>query len=132
MLPSYFFDKGWARRLQGDYNVNVNGTSKAVIWLRGAIKSPPFTEESRRIMGALLRVVQDGQSLGMPSSRPMPSIGPRCHELRVSDGDHEWRLIYRIDPEAILVVDVFAKTTQKTPKRIINACKARLKLHDGA
>jgi phage-related protein len=80
----------------------------------------------------LLRAVQDGQSLGMPLSRPMPSIGPRCHELRVADAEHQWRLIYRIDPDAIVVVDVFAKTTPKTPKRIIDACKARLKVQDGS
>ncbi len=116
-----------------DYNLKVvNGTSKAVIWLRGEIKSPPFTEQSRREMGTLLRVVQDGESLGMPQiSTDAERIGPRCHELRVADAEHQWRLIYRIDPEAIVVVDVFAKTTPKTPKHIIEACKARLKAHDG-
>jgi phage-related protein len=113
-----------------EYNLEVNGTDKPVIWLRGEIKTPPFTDGSRREIGALLRVVQDGETLGMPFSRPMPSIGPRCHELRVADAEHNWRLIYRIDPDAILVVDVFAKTTRKTTKQTIDACKARLRVYD--
>ena len=62
----------------------------------------------------------------------MPSIGPRCHELRVNDTDTTWRLIYRIDPDAIVVVEVFAKKTQKTPKDVIQACKKRLKEYDDA
>ena len=66
----------------------------------------------------------------MPLSRPMPSIGARCHELRVRDEDHNWRIIYRIDHDRILLVDVFPKTAQQTPKHVIAACKARLKIYD--
>jgi predicted XRE-type DNA-binding protein len=36
----------------------------------------------------------------------MQTIGPRCHELRIRDDGKQWRLIYRTDPEAILVVDL--------------------------
>jgi hypothetical protein len=35
--------------------------------------------------GMLLRRLQRGETLSMPESRPMPTIGPRCHELRVDD-----------------------------------------------
>jgi phage-related protein len=66
----------------------------------------------------------------MPHSRPMPSIGPRCHELRIRDENTNWRIIYRIDDTAILVIDVFAKRTTRTPKRVINACKLRLAAYD--
>jgi len=62
----------------------------------------------------------------MPHSRPMPDIGPRCHELRVRDGDTSWRIIYRVDDQAILVVDVFKKKSAATPKRVIDMCKRRL------
>ena len=68
----------------------------------------------------------------MPQSRPMPSIGPRCHELRVNDADTTWRLIYRLDPDAIVIAEVFAKKTEKTPKEVIQACKKRLKEYDDA
>lgn len=60
----------------------------------------------------------------------MPSIGPRCHELRVRDTDHYWWIIYRIDRSRVLIVDVFAKTNQKTPKHVIDACKTRLAVFD--
>jgi phage-related protein len=112
------------------YDGIVNGTSKRIVWLHGEIKSPPFTPESRREIGRLIRRVQQGESVGMPLSRPMPSIGPRCHELRVRDEEHNWRLIYRIDTDEILVLDVFAKTTARTPRHVIDACKSRIKIRD--
>ena len=68
----------------------------------------------------------------MPRSRPMPSIGPRCHELRIRDEDRNWRIVYRLDDDAIVVIEVFAKTTQQTPKRVIDACKRRLATYDAA
>ena len=62
----------------------------------------------------------------------MPSIGGRCHEPRINDAEATWRLIYRIDLDAIVIVEVFAKKTQKTPKEMIQACKKRLKEYDDA
>lgn len=103
---------------------------KELVWLHGEIKSPPFTVAGRIEAGTLLRRLQEGESIGMPKSRPMPSIGPRCHELRVRDAEHNWRIIYRLDTDAILVVDVFQKKTQKTPDRIIRSCQARLHDYD--
>ena len=80
--------------------------------------------------GYLLGLVQEGVSLGMPQSRPLPQIGPRCHELRVRDEDTNWRIIYRIDDRAILVVDIFKKKSATTPKRVIEACNRRLRAYD--
>jgi len=60
----------------------------------------------------------------------MPSIGKRCHELRISDGNSIWRLVYRIDKTEIVVFDVFKKKTNKTPDNVIEACKARIKVFD--
>ncbi len=57
----------------------------------------------------------------------MPSIGARCHELRINDKAVTWRLMYRIEPDAIVILDVFAKKTPATPKAVIDACKKRLK-----
>jgi hypothetical protein len=54
-----------------------------LIWLHGEIKTPPFTTEARVEAGTLLSRLQDGELLGMPHARPLPTIGPRCHELRV-------------------------------------------------
>ena len=81
-------------------------------------------------MGTLLRRLQLGETLGMPHSRPMPSIGPRCHELRVRDDAHNWRIIYRIDENSILIVDVFTKTSRQTPQAVIHKCRSRLRRYD--
>ena len=37
-----------------------------------------------------------------------------------------WRLMYRIDADAIAILDVFSKKTKATPQRAIDACKKRL------
>jgi phage-related protein len=60
----------------------------------------------------------------------MPSVGARCHELRIQDAHATWRIIYRIDPSEIVVVEVFSKKTQATPRAVIDTCKARLKAWD--
>ena len=108
------------------------GGAKPLIWLRGEVKTPPFSAIGRAEAGALLRQLQDGVSLDLPHSRPMPDIGPRCHELRVRDEGSNWRIIYRIDPTAIVIADVFAKTTRATPKSVIETCRSRLARRDEA
>ena len=108
----------------------MNGDRKPLFWLSGEIKSPPFSDAARAEAGGLLGRLQDGHAIGMPLSRPMPGIGARCHELRVPDEGHNWRIVHRIDTDAILVLAVFAKTTPKTPRRIIEACKSRLRAYD--
>jgi phage-related protein len=104
---------------------------KPVFFASGCeIKTPPVSAAARREIGELLRALQEGESIGMPRSRPMPSIGAGVHELRVNDGRHNWRVVYRIDPDIILVVDVFAKTTRATPDLVLRRCKKRIKDHD--
>jgi len=60
----------------------------------------------------------------------MPAIGPHCYELRVNDENKTWRIIYRIDPDAIVLCEVFEKKTQRTPKSVIDVCQQRLRLYD--
>jgi phage-related protein len=103
---------------------------KPLVWLHGEIKTPPFSKEARLEAGTLLRRLQEGELLGLPGSRPMPSIGPRCHELRVRDENQNWRIIYRLDSDAIIIADVFAKTTNQTPKQVIVASQRRLARYD--
>jgi len=59
--------------------------------------------------GFLLRQLEKGKKLEMPHARSMPAIGERCHELRIVDQDATWRIICRIDADAIVIVDVFSK-----------------------
>ena len=99
---------------------------RPLVWLAGEVKTPPFSAEARKEAGFLLRLLQIGQGLSLPESRPMPAIGPRCHELRVKDQDHEWRIVTLVEPDAIVILEVFGKKTRKTPRRVIEACKRRL------
>ncbi|MES2179160.1 MAG: type II toxin-antitoxin system RelE/ParE family toxin [Gemmatimonadota bacterium] len=108
----------------------MGAADKPLVWLRGEVKTPPFSAAARLEAGALLRRLQAGEKLSMPHSRPMPAIGRRCHELRVVDEEHTWRLVYRIDVDAIVIADVFPKTTPQTPARVIADCKRRLRLYD--
>ena len=110
----------------------MNGDNKPLVWLEGEIKTPPFSLEARIEAGTLLRRLQRGETIGLPHSRPMPSVGRQCHELRIPDEDANWRIIYRTDADAIVIGEVFAKKTGKTPKKVIDACKRRFKRYDEA
>ena len=74
-------------------------------WLRGEIKSPPF--------GA-----------GAAGSG-------RCTN-RVNDAGQSWRIVYRIDKDAIVIADVFAKKTRSTPRQVLEICRRRLREYDDA
>ena len=103
---------------------------KAVTWLHCEIKTPPFSEAARIEAGKLIRSIQLGKKLDMPDSRPMPVIGPHCHELRIEDENKIWRIIYRIDVDFIVIADVFSKKTQKTPVEVIKVSKLRLRMYN--
>lgn len=103
---------------------------KPLVWLHGEVKTPPFSSTARMDAGVLLRRLQQGEKLSMPHSRPMPSIGPRCHELRIRDEGQTWRIFYRLDSDAIVIAAVGKKKTQKTPKATLDTCKRRLAQYD--
>ena len=110
----------------------MSPTHKPLVWLHGEVKSPPFSREGRIEAGFLLRRLQRGDMLELPASRPMPSIGAGCHELRVNDSTGNWRLIYRIDRDAVVIAEVFAKKTRATPGQAIDRSRKRLKEYDNA
>ncbi len=102
------------------------------MWLHGEIRTPPFSLEARIEAGFLLRRLQKGEPLQMPHSRSMPSIGKRCHELRITDRREVWRIIYRIDDDAVVIGEVFKKKTEQTPSQVIETCQKRFKGYDDA
>ena len=108
------------------------GDDKPLVWLEGEIKTPPFSLDARIEAGTLLRRPQRGDNIGLPLSRPMPSVGRRCHELRIPDEDVNWHIIYRTDADAIVIGEVFANKTGRTPKKVIDTCKRRFKRYDEA
>lgn len=107
-------------------------TDKPLVWLHGEVKTPPLSPQARIEAGVLLRRLQQGHLLSLPHSRPLPIVGPRCRELRINDATGTWRIVYRTDKDAIVIVDVFSKKTAQTPAAVIDACRRRLKEYDRA
>ena len=103
---------------------------KPLVWVHGEVKTPPFSAAARIEAGLLLRRLQQGEKLSMPHSRPMPRVGKRCHELRIGDVDIIWRIVYRTDPDAIVILEVFEKKTNQTPRPVIDNCKRRIRNYD--
>jgi len=100
--------------------------NKPLVWLKGEVKTPPFSAEARVEAGFLLRRLQRGESLSLPHARPMPSIGSRCHELRINDENQTWRIVYHVASDAVVILDVFSKKTATTPNEVLIICKRRL------
>lgn len=107
-------------------------SEKPLVWLHGEVKTPPLSKEARVEAGYLLRRLQQGEPLSLPWSRPLPSIAPRCHELRITDAKAIWGIVYRIDRDAIVIVEVFQKKTRQLPQSVIENCKRRLHMYDQA
>lgn len=103
---------------------------KRLVFLHGEIKTPPFSELARREAGSLLRRLQNGESLGMPKAERLPIVGPRCGALRIRDDQHNWRIMYRIDPTVVLILDVYDKKTRQIPDQVTDNCKKRLRNYD--
>lgn len=108
----------------------MSRADKLLAWLHGEVKTPPFSAEARVEAGMLLRKLQRGERLDLPHSRSMPGVGPRCHELRIQDADVTWRIIYRADPDAVVICEVFAKKTRATPRAAVEAARRRLNAYD--
>ena len=98
---------------------------KPLVWLKGKVKTPPFSEKARIEAGFLLRRLQQGDTLSLPQSRPMPAIGTRCHELRISDRDQTWRIMHHVASDAVVILDVFTKKTAGTPTGVLDTCRTR-------
>ena len=68
----------------------------------------------------------------MPQAEPLPDVGQRCGALRVRDAEQNWRIMYRIDSDAVLILEVYSKKTRKIPDEVIDRCQHRLKRYDEA
>lgn len=86
-----------------------------LVWLHGDIKTLPFSAAARVEAGVL---------------RPLPSLGPRCAQLRVPDADATWRIRHRLDPDAVVILEVFSKKTTQTPQAVLETCRPRLRQYD--
>lgn len=109
---------------------NTAGTRRLRIWLQGEVKTPPFIAVARLEAGLLLPKLQRGDQSGLPHLRPMPVVGARCEELRISDATSAWRILYHLDVDVIVIAAVLAKKTPATPAAILATAKARFRQYD--
>ena len=87
---------------------------------------PPFTRQSRKTAGRLLRQIQEGETLPPRQSAPMfAAIGRGCYELRISHDTRIWRVMIYVADLHIVVLHSFEKKTQKTPAAVLNLCIRR-------
>lgn len=86
-----------------------------------------FPSEVRQKLGKAIFDLQRGESLSMPLSRPMPSIGGGVAELRIRDRAGVFRAFYYTrSTRGILLLHAFVKKTQATPKQELDLGKKRL------
>jgi phage-related protein len=104
-------------------------SGKSLVWLHGEVKTPPFSRAARLEAGFLLRRLQNGELIDMPASRPMPEIGRNCHELRIVDGGVTWRIVYHLEADAIVILEVFQKKTRAMPQQVIEVARKRLRAY---
>jgi phage-related protein len=99
---------------------------KPVSWLASSLADTRLLgEETRREIGYQLFRVQSGLE---PSDwRPMPAVGTGVNEIRIHcEGEHRVLYLARL-ADAVYVLHVFEKKTQKTNKRDIDLASARLR-----
>ena len=53
----------------------MDAREKPLVWLKGEVKTPPFSAATRLETGLLLRRLQRGEMLSMPVSRPCAQQG---------------------------------------------------------
>jgi len=86
-----------------------------------------FPEEVRKELGKAILDLQKGHTLGMPLSRPMPSVALGVEELRMRDRAGIYRAFYfQKSSRGILIFHAFVKKTQKTSAQDINLGRKRL------
>lgn len=87
-----------------------------------------FPLAMREDLADILARLQEGHTLSMPLSRPMPSIGKGVHELRFRDRSGIYRVIYvLLGAGRIWLLHAFMKKTAQTPQQNIELAQRRLK-----
>ena len=85
-------------------------------------------DSTREYIVELFSLLAEGESLGMPISRPMPSVFHGAHELRIKDSSGQYRVFYFTKhKESVLVFHMFKKKTEATPDHEISLGQKRLK-----
>lgn len=77
---------------------------------------------------ALFDDLAAGKKLGMPISRPLPSVGKGLHELRLSGRAGEYRVFYVIKVgDAIYVIHAATKKKEAMDRQTMELLKQRMR-----
>jgi phage-related protein len=107
---------------------HVNNVKKVIFDSNARREIQSFPKDIKIELGKLLLILQSGENITMPLSRPMPSIFNGVSELRIKDETGNYRIFYYIKlKDKILVFHAFMKKTQKTPNNEIDTAILRLK-----
>lgn len=87
-----------------------------------------FPDEIKGDIADAVARLDQGHTLSMPLSRPMPTIGKGVHELRFRDRSGIFRVIYvLLGNRGVYLLHAFMKKTSQTPQENIDLAKKRLK-----
>ena len=100
---------------------------KPVVFLGDSLdRLRDFPDAARRDAGFQIDRVQRG--LEPDDWKPMTIVGAGAREIRIRDASGAYRVVYVASfAEAVYVLHVFAKKTQRTAQRDLDLAKARLK-----
>jgi hypothetical protein len=89
---------------------------RLLVWLPGPKGAPPLSPQARIAMGCLLRRLERGMCINMPSTREMRCGGTWLYESRVRDHRIEWRILHRIEHDFVVIGEVLqVKPTLEMP-----------------
>ena len=101
----------------------------AVVASRGSENTPVFEGSAPRSRLLASAVAAWGNARDASFEADAHDWGA-LSRITIVDGDSTWRIVYRADPDAVIIAEVFKKKTSQTPKRVIATCKARLREYD--
>lgn len=107
----------------------MSPTDKPVVWLCDKPESPPLSSSAQDEAGWLIRQLQQGET-NLPESKKVKTTS--FFRIRFEDDEKNtsWRIYYRVDEDAVIVIDICAKNTQQIPKHVMARLIKRLKAYD--
>lgn len=85
-----------------------------------------YGEDVRRAIGSELRLLQSGEK--PVHSRPLKTVGRGVWELKISEADGQFRVVYVVKRnDRIYVLHAFQKKTQQTSRQDIELARVRFK-----
>jgi phage-related protein len=103
-------------------------TKRVIFHIKALEEFRELSKSVRRDFGEALRQLQEGGTIGMPDSRPMPEIAVGVDELRAKDESGQYRAFYyKKSIAGILVLRAFQKKSQSTPNLEKQLARKRLR-----